>query len=270
MTTRWTTNISKYVWIGYTAARSELAYGAANISRIVFMTTILYVFMKLWTVVYAGAGTGILGGLNPSQMLWYLVATESIVLSVPRLWYEVDQEVRTGQLAVQLIRPLSYAGAHFGRTMGERVVRFTINLAAGSAVAFVLVGPISFSAAGLAMFVLVLPMAFAIDFLGELLVGLCAFWLEGTQGIALIYSRLMLILGGVLVPLDVYPEAIQPYLRALPFAAVVHAPGRMLVDPSALLFVQSVGHQAACLVVYGAGAYALHTFALRRVFVNGG
>jgi ABC-2 type transport system permease protein len=234
------------------------------------MTTVLYIFMRLWAVVYAGAGTGILGGLNSSQMLWYLVATESIVLSNPRLWYEVDQEVRTGQLAVQLIRPLSYAGAHFGRTMGERVVRFAINLTTGSIVALVLAGPISFSAAGLAMFVFVLPMAFAIDFLGDLLVGLSAFWLEGSQGIALIYSRLMLILGGVLVPLDIYPDAIQPYLRALPFAAVVNAPGKMLVVPNASLFLQSLGHQALCLAVYGAGAYALHTFALRRVFVNGG
>jgi ABC-2 type transport system permease protein len=258
------------VWIAYTAARSELAYAAANVSRIVFMTTVLYIFMRLWTVVYAGAGTGTLGGLDPSQMLWYLVATESIVLSNPRLWYEVDQEVRTGQLAVHLIRPLSYAGAHFGRTMGERLVRFVINLTTGSIVAFVLVGPISFSPAGLTMFVFVLPMAFAIDFLGELMVGLCAFWLEGSQGIALIYSRLMLILGGVLVPLDIYPDAIQPYLRALPFAAIVNAPGRMLVDPSATLFLQFLGHQAICLAIYGAGAYALHTIALRRVFVNGG
>ena len=263
-------NISKYAWIGYIAARSELAYAAANVSRIVFMTTVLYVFMRLWAVVYSASGTVLLGGLTASQMLWYLVATESIVLSSTRLWYEVDQEVRTGQLAVQLIRPLSYAGAHFGRTMGERAVRFAINLTAGSVVALVLAGPISFSISGLAMFAFVLPMAFAIDFLGELLVGLSAFWLEGSQGIALIYSRLMLILGGVLVPLDVYPDAMQPLLRALPFAAVVSAPGKMLVDPHAAVFLQSLQHQAVCLAVYGEGAYALHTFALRRVFVNGG
>ena len=113
-------------------------------------------------------------------------------------------------------------------------------------------------------------MAFAIDFLGALLVGLCAFWLESTQGIALIYSRLMMVLGGLLVPIDIYPESIQPYLRALPFAAILHAPGRILVDPSAQLFMQCLGLQAACLAVYGLGAYALHTFALRRLFVNGG
>ena len=57
MRTQWVRNIWKYTWIGYTAARSELAYSAANVSRIIFMTTVLYVFMRLWSVVYEGAGT---------------------------------------------------------------------------------------------------------------------------------------------------------------------------------------------------------------------
>jgi hypothetical protein len=44
----------------------------------------------------------------------------------------------------------------------------------------------------------------------------------------------------------------------------------MLVAPSLTLFVQCLGLQAACLAVYGFGVYALHSYALRRVFVNGG
>jgi ABC-2 type transport system permease protein len=263
-------NISKYVWIAYTAARSDLAYSAANIWRVVFMTTILYIFMQIWAGVYEGAGAERLGGLTEAQMLWYLVATESIILSMPRLWYEVDQEVRTGQLAVQLLRPLSYAGMHFGRSIGERVVRFTGNLIIGSMVALLLAGPIAFSVSGFAMFLLVLPMAFAIDFLAALLIGLCAFWLESTQGIALVYARLMMVLGGLLLPIEVYPDSLQPFLRLLPFAAILSGPGRVFVDPNARAFLQCLGLQAACLAVYGAGTFLLNRLALRRVFVNGG
>jgi len=270
MKTRWLKAVSKYTWIGYTAARSELTYSAANLSRIIFMTTVLYVFMRLWSVVYHGAGVESLGGLTEKQMLWYLVATESILMSMPRLWYEVDQDVRTGALAVQLIRPLSYTAAQFGRSSGERLVRFTMNFVMGSLVASLFAGPIAFSAAGLSMFVLVLPMAFIIDFFGAMLVGLCAFWLESTQGIALIYSRLMMLLGGLMVPLEVYPDSVQPILRALPFAAILNAPGRMLVAPESAHFVQCLELQAVCLVVYGFAVFAMHRYALRRVFVNGG
>ena len=266
----WLSNASKYAWIGYTAARSELAYRAANVSRDLVLATILYVFMRLWSAVYAGVGTEQLGGLTQTQMLWYLVATEAILMSMPRLWYEVDQDVRTGSLRFNWFVHCRTRQ----RTLADRWANVSCDSRSTSSwdpsLRLLLAGPIAFSVSGVGMFLLVLPMAFILDFLGALLVGLCAFWLESTQGIALIYSRLMMLLGGLMVPLEVYPDSVQPFLRALPFAAILHAPGRMLVAPSTGVFLECLALQAACLVVYGAGAFALHTFALRRLFVNGG
>src|SRR5262245_11409532 len=118
------TAITKYTWIGYTSVRSNLAYVGELAARTTFMATVLYVFLRLWTAVYAGARTERLGGLSLSQMLWYLMLTEAIILSAPRVSVEVDEDVRTGRVAVQLLRPLSYALSLFGKTMGERAVRF--------------------------------------------------------------------------------------------------------------------------------------------------
>ena len=61
MRIQWLNNAWKYAWIGYTAARSELTYRAANVSRILFLATVLFVFMRLWSVVYAGVGAEQLG-----------------------------------------------------------------------------------------------------------------------------------------------------------------------------------------------------------------
>ena len=126
---------SRYLWIGYTAARSNLVYSGDVIYRCSFLTVILYIFLRLWTVVYAAAEGNRVGGLTLPQMVWYLVITEAIYLSAPRVASEVDEDVRTGRLAVHLIRPLSYAGGHFSRAMGDRVVRFAINLTVGSVLA---------------------------------------------------------------------------------------------------------------------------------------
>src|SRR5262245_44865145 len=134
--------IAKYTWLAYTAARSNLAYAGESISRLVFMTVVLYIFMRLWIVVYAAADSPRVAGLTLPRMLWYLVITESILLSEPRVWAEVDEDVRSGRMAVQLIHPVSYVLAHFGKSMGERLVRFVINLTAGSVVAVALAGPI--------------------------------------------------------------------------------------------------------------------------------
>src|SRR5437867_270183 len=142
---------ARYGWIGYTAARSNMAYRGEVLFRSSFLAVILYIFMRLWTVVFAESKDSRIAGLSFPQMLWYLVITEAVFLSSPRVWAEVDQDVRTGRLAVQLIRPLSYVAEHLSRAIGERIVRFAINLLIGSIVALVLVGPIPMSISGLAM-----------------------------------------------------------------------------------------------------------------------
>jgi ABC-2 type transport system permease protein len=262
--------IAKYTWIAYTAARSNLAYAAESASRVVFMTLILFIFMKLWIVVYAAAPNGKLAGLTLPSMLWYLVITEAILLSSPRVWAEVDQDVRTGRLTVQLIHPVSYVFSHLGKSMGERIVRFAINLAAGSAVAMVLAGPVRITISGVASFVLILPLAFALDFFGNFLVGLGAFWLESTAGLALIYSRLTMLLGGIFFPIEIYPLRLQPVIRMLPFASMLYAPARMFVDPEASLLRGAIVQQGISLLTIGIAVYVVQTLALRRVFSNGG
>lgn len=261
---------TRYFWIAYTAARSNLAYASELIFRCSFLTIILYIFMRLWKSVYAGAGEDRIGGLTLPQMLWYLVITEAIYMSAPRVAAEVDDDVRTGRLAVHLIRPLSYAGGHLSRAMGDRVVRFAINLTVGSVLALFLVGPIPLRASGVVMFLATLPAAFLLDFLGMFLIGLCAFWLESTSGLALIYTRTVMMFGGMFLPLAIYPAMLQPILRVLPFASMLSAPGVMFVNPSLLLMKESIVIQGAAVVVFAVMVGIVQFIAMRRLFANGG
>ncbi|MBI4473704.1 MAG: ABC-2 family transporter protein [Acidobacteria bacterium] len=210
----------KYVWIAYTSARSNLAYAGEVLVRNVFMGIILYIFAQLWRAVYAQVQSERLGGLTLREMIWYLVITEAIMISTPRVSIEVDEDVRTGRLAVDLLRPVSYVLYRLGHTLGERLVRFFVNAVAGAAIAILLVGPLHLSASGMGMFMLVLPLAFVLEFLGFFLIGLAAFWLENTSALTLIYSRAGMILGGMLMPVEVFPETWQWIVRALPFASI--------------------------------------------------
>jgi len=261
---------ARYFWIARTAARSNLAYAGEVIYRCSFLAIILYIFMRLWTVVYAGAEEDRVGGLTLPQMLWYLVITEAIYLSAPRVASEVDEDVRTGRLAVHLIRPLSYAGGHLSRAMGDRVVRFAINLAVGAVIALVLVGPIPLRWSGIVMFLAVLPAAFLLDFLGMFLIGLCAFWLESTSGLAIIYTRTVMMFGGMFLPLSIYPAALQPILRVLPFASMLSAPGTMFVNPSLTLLKESIVIQGVAVAIFAGMVGIVQSIALRRLFANGG
>src|SRR5690349_17285939 len=261
--------LRKYTWLGLISARSNLAYLGEVATRTLFLAVILYIFLQLWRVTYSETGSATLGGLTLAQMLWYLAMTEAITLSAPRVAQEVDQDVRTGALAVQLIRPLDYPLARLWTTLGERLVRFGLNLAVGVVLVLLLVGPITFTPAGLLLFALALPLAFVLDFLGNFLIGLAAFWIEDTTGLALIYSRVTMILGGMLIPLELFPARFQPILRALPFASIVYGPARMFVHPDPAFLADLAARQGLAIGAFGLAVAVVYRVALGRIHSNG-
>lgn len=265
-----TPGLHKYGWIAWTSARSHVAYFGEVAARTLFLVIILYIFLQLWRVTYSETQAQQLGGFTLTQMLWYLSITESIAISTPRVAAEVDQDVRTGALAVQLIRPISYPLYRLWSSLGERFVRFSLNFAVSAVLAFWFVGPISFTATGFLLFLLVLPIAFILDFWMMFLIGLGAFWLEDTSGLLLIYSRLLWLLGGLLIPLELFPDSWQPILRHLPFATIIYDPARLFVHPSwneAIAILTRQGITLAVLVLCVGWVYRL---AVQRIHANGG
>lgn len=262
--------VKKYFFIAWIAVRSNLAYFSEVSSRLIFLGVILYIFLRLWEITYAENGTKTLGGLTLNQMLWYLTVTEAITLSAPPVARVVDQDVRTGALSVQLIRPLSYPLFCLFSNLGERFLRFLLNLIVGALIACLLIGPIELSAWGLVIFLAAIPLAFVLDFLANFLIGLGAFWLEDTSGLSLIYSRVTMILGGMLIPLELFPLWSQPLLKLLPFSSIVYGPAHLLVHPDAFELMFLLVRQSLAIVVVGAFVAWVFQIAVKRVFVNGG
>ncbi len=260
----------KYVWVGLTSARSNIAYLTEVVSRSIFLGIILYIFLQLWKLTFRETGAAQLGGLTLAQMMWYLTMTEALTLSRSRVTDEIDSDVRTGALAIQLIRPLSYPLYRLWTNLGERTVKFIFNLLVGAVVVTLFVGGIPFTPGGLLMFLLTLPIAFVVDFLGLFLIGLGAFWLEDTSGIWLIYSRVTMILGGMLIPLELFPDWLQPIVRALPFSSVVYGPARMFVHPEASFLIDLLVRQGIALCIYAALVAIIYLIGVKRISANGG
>jgi len=263
-------SLSKYPYISLVAARSNLAYLGDVVGKFLFLGIVLYVFTCLWQLTYSASQVSSLAGLTLDRMIWYLVITESIILSSTNVSQVVDEDVRTGSLSVQLVRPVSYPLYRLWTTLGERVVRFGMNFVVGALVALLLVGPIAFKAQGALIFLCSLPLAFVLDFLCKFLIGLGAFWLEDTSGLLLLYSRITMILGGMLIPLELMPEFLRPLLKMLPFAGMVYGPARLFVQPDwnalfELWFAQVLSIACLSLLVM-----LVYNRALRRVFANGG
>ena len=262
--------LRKYAWVGFTSARSNVAYRNELLTRILFLAVILFVFLQLWRVTYAETKSAQLGGLTLAQMLWYVTMTEALTLSGPLITRDVDQDVRTGALAIQLIRPMSYPLYRLFTALGERMVRFPLNAVVGAVIALILVGPIPVSPGGLLMFLVSLPFAFVLHFLGLFLIGLGAFWLEDTSGLFLIYTRVTMILGGMLIPLELVPAGWQTVLKVLPFSNMVYGPARLFVNPDPVFLLDLLLRQGVAIVAFAVLIAVVYRAAIKRINANGG
>jgi len=261
---------AKYLYVGRTAVRSNLAYIGEVAARTLFLGAILYIFLQLWRVTYAEIGAVRVSDLTLAQMLWYLAMTEAIVLSAPQVAPRIDQDVRTGAVAVHLLRPMSYPLYLLCTALGERLVRFVMNALVGAGLALVLVGPIPLDVGGLALSLAAIPLAFVLDFVAHLAIGLCAFWLENTSGLTLLYTRATMLLGGMLLPIDLFPGGLRSVAVYLPFSSVVYGPARLLVRPDGAALAGLLVRQAAGIAAVGLIAVAIHAAAVRRIHAHGG
>ena len=134
-------------------------------------------------------------------------------------------------------------------------------MAAGTLFALVRVGsPPSLTAAALAIPSLVL--AVVGNLAAHHLFAALAFWLRDTRSAWFIYQKLVFVLGGMLLPLEVLPRGLELTAKILPFAAFAYAPGRLAaghVEPWWLAV------QVAWLVVLTVAAAAVFRAGERRL-----
>ena len=246
-------------------ARSIWAYPGAEALRTIFLVVIMVVFLSLWRTTYGAMHASRLGGLTLAQMLEYLVGTEAIILSAPRFSDRITDDVRTGGLAVQLTRPVSYVLFQFAVAAGESWPRLLLNLAVGSALVALVTGTLPLSPLGAAAYLLAYLPAFLLYASLFLLLALTSFWLEDAWAVTFVASRMVMILGGLLVPLTLFPPVLSEIARVLPLQLMVYGPALQLSHPFSG-FGSLLMNQAIWLVILGGllawiyrrGVHALH------------
>ncbi len=262
--------IQKYGAVLRVSIANNLAYLMEVLFRALFLIAIVFILGQLWKTTFSARGAKLLSGFSISDMVWYLAASETIAMSLPALTRSIDQEVRSGQLAYLLGRPCSYVFYHFAQYLGERLVRLIINGMVAATLALVIVGLPHFTWMGIVAWPLVALLALCIDYVAYFSIGLLAFWTEETNSFTLIFNRLTLVLGGVLAPLEIFPQPLRSIAQVLPFSAILYGPARTLIHFESDPFVGLLWQQIITLAVGSLILLVLYRVALRRVNINGG
>jgi viologen exporter family transport system permease protein len=234
--------------------------------RVVFVATILGVFSSLWRAV-AEAGMPIAADAN--ALVWYLAVTEWILLSAPPIHIEIQEAIRRGDVVCQLGRPVSYVGAAFAEGLGVLAMRAPVLGVTACACAFVITGwipPVS-ALARVVSFGLVATALITAQYLW---IGLLAFWLEDISPVYWVTQKLMFVLGGLMLPLELYPDLIRRAATFTPFPSLLAGPASFVLPGGGVgagVLARSLAFWACVTALAVSGLFRRATSALT---INGG
>lgn len=220
----------KYFAFARVAATEALTERSELYGRVVFLGVLLGVFTALWRAV---AEAGMPVAAAPNEMVWYLSATEWIVLSSPMLFLQIQEDVRRGDVTYHLLRPVSYIGAMLARGVGMLCVRLPAIGMAAFAWAYAFTGTAPPAGALLAL----LPVGFLAALLLTSLhlgIGLAAFQLAEVSPLYWVTQKALFVLGGLMLPLELYPAWLRNVAWSTPFPSMLASPAGLLLGPSPL------------------------------------
>ncbi len=230
--------------------RRELRSAPAELyGSMAFLLLIVGIFSQLWR---AAAEFGLPSGRSAEQLVWYLAATEWLLLSLPGIHFQMAEEIRRGDAAYALSRPNSYLTACFARALGQLGLRAAALAPAAFVAGWLFTGTLptrgwalldvaAFGLAGASV-----ATAFRVC------LGLCAFWLQDVLPLHWIWQKLGFLLGGLMLPLDFLPPTLRRFAEYTPFPCSLYGPASALLDGGI-----ARGRLASELLLWGTLALAL-------------
>lgn len=255
------------------AFQRRAAYRLANLTGIAVN---FFFFLIHAQVFLAFFGTkGIVGGWTADQAIRYFATSEALLMVVGAMsaavGVELGDRVRSGDVVVDLARPVRLWARHLAESYGTAayyLLTRSILLYAAAAVVYRVsppLGPV------LVLFPLSLALGVGISALVQYTLAASAYWIENPHGPLRALMFLSFLFGGVVVPLDFYPEGFRLVCDVLPFRAWIYTPIALAAGKltgTALIF--GLAHQVAWLALLVAAAHLAELRGTRRLAALGG
>jgi ABC-2 type transport system permease protein len=188
----------------------------------------------LWGAIYAESGRTEVAGWSREGMVLYSIATILLGTLVRGREFgggAMSQEIYEGTLSRYLVYPVPYLGFKYAQQAGGMSPAL-VNLALfGVATVLVLPVPpdVPITPLSVAMGLTAVAVANLLHFLLSWPIQAVAFWADNVWSLAVAQRLVTGLLGGAMLPLSAFPEAVQGVLAPLPFRYLFGFPAEALL-----------------------------------------
>jgi ABC-type uncharacterized transport system permease subunit len=261
--------LEPYVEFAKVAMAREATYRFEVFTGVASLLVRVYLLRMVWIALYAH-------NTAPRELPLHAIITYSTVALLMGLVMDIDQtrllhdKLHDGSIATDFMKPIVVPLYFFADGTGE--VLFHALLIAPSLLLALFLVHIDVPSAGvLVAFAVSFVLGYGVGFCINFILNCTAFWTLEITAAQLIVTWVSDLLGGELIPLVLFPAALQKIAVLLPFAAMFSTPLLIYVGtipPPG--YAQALGLQAAWLLVLALVSTVMWRVGARRVVVQGG
>ncbi len=263
-----------YTAVAARSFRRFSTYRAATFAGVftnsVFGVIYSYAYLALWNQRPDA------GGYDATDAVTYVWLGQALLMTTA-LWGggttdDLADRIRSGDVAVDLYRPVGLVGWYLAGDLG-RAVYHVISRGVLPTIVGLLLFDIAMPATPAAAvgFALSLTLAVVTSFGIRFMVACSAFWLLDQTGLRTLSGVLAIFLSGMTLPLVIFPEPLRSIALALPWASYLQTPADIwLGQRTGLAMVEGLLVQVVWAVVLLALCQVVLNAATRKVVVQGG
>ena len=209
-------------------------------------------------------------GPQTTTYLW--LGQAFLVITMMGVDSELAGMIRAGNVAYDLVRPVDLYNYWFARSFSSRAAPLIMRALPIFAIA-ALIGQLHAPASVLhgALFIISITLGLVISTALYATVTISLLWTISGEGASRIVPPLVFFMSGMIIPLPLFPDYLQPIIRALPFRGMIDVPFRIYLGqlaPRGILigFVQQIVWISIFIVM----GRCLLTRGLKRLVAQGG
>ena len=250
------------------ALQRQLVYRFSNWSGL--FTNCFFLYFRAYALRACFEHRIAIGGLDADQTVTYVTVSQAFLMVIPA-WGKVGvgDAVRSGQIVIDLARPVDLVSCHLGGRFGVSayyvVARALPLLAVGALAGFLVLPPLGL----LPVFAISVVLAAWIAHVILLLIELSSFWLGSEQGVRWLVLGFSGLFSGLILPIDFFPQWARTISRFLPFEQTLYTPTRIWIGAGESLWLL-LGVQLLWAVFLTLLAQLLFHAGRREVLVHGG
>ncbi|MBD7968304.1 ABC transporter permease [Paenibacillus gallinarum] len=259
-----------YIMFGMKTFSNQLSYRSEVWLRLFGNFVAILILTEIWKAVL---GNGEINGIGVEQMITYsIINTLLSAVLLNGISEKVDNSLKSGSIATELIKPISYPLYLLSEGLGNSFYQLIFTSIPSLFIAWFFFGFLPpASAIHFLGFLFALGLALTISFLLGYLISLLAFWLMNHFALNWMMGGLITIFSGSFLPLWFFPESWLPITKILPFLYLGYFPAAIYLGT---LTGQEMGSFLITGLAWIAGLTLLVCWlwnkAIKRLVVQGG